>query len=466
VVAERWKNIDEIKSVRSPLLVIHGKLDTLIPHTMAIALHKACPTKRKTLVLPENSDHNTFNLYNDILRPVAAFIRSHCRAAAGEVAWAKKVTAARGKVNSRLAAAKIEKPMAKPPAPPQEAAPDQPEQKQGTIVDLEPVALLLPKFLQDVPFYAWEMHPDCKAIMARLRKANMRHNVKPVYRPGNSQVPSSSSASRPAKVGFTAASPALNTGGLREHGAIPGASLRRISGEIAAESKLPEFMRKLRDAENAAAATANAARNAKSSVSPSRNQPTGIGAVDKPVVDIGSDKKHGKGSEEDSKRILGDVEVLELVESLEKMMLCGLIGKAAGLEPPSFWPVVVDATRTCSRSPESSLSDFVTDVRYVASQDLERSDAHCSLGRAWLKHLLTVNRLHATLGVLNSMRLPGEKTPSDAASNLKITNAAPRLMITKWYGKDAVMGKGGVVKERLMRMARIVDAIEMALQLD
>jgi len=62
--------------------------------------------------------------------------------------------------------------------------------------------------------------------------------------------------------------------------------------------------------------------------------------------------------------------------------------------------------------------------------------------------------------------VPVEKQSSDAASNLNVANTAPKLMIAKWYGKDAVIGKGGVVKERLMQMARAVDEIQMSLQLD
>lgn len=62
---------------------------------MAADLFDSCPSKKKVcdlclysnipihlnfqvLVLPESADHNTFNLYNDILRPVASFIRNHC----------------------------------------------------------------------------------------------------------------------------------------------------------------------------------------------------------------------------------------------------------------------------------------------------------------------------------------------------------------------------------------------------
>eukprot|EP00468_Gymnochlora_sp_CCMP2014_P014686 CAMPEP_0167768674 /NCGR_PEP_ID=MMETSP0110_2-20121227/16816_1 /TAXON_ID=629695 /ORGANISM="Gymnochlora sp., Strain CCMP2014" /LENGTH=114 /DNA_ID=CAMNT_0007657409 /DNA_START=681 /DNA_END=1025 /DNA_ORIENTATION=+ len=58
---------------------------------MATRLYHTSPSQRKMLVLPDTSDHNTFNLYSDILRPVASFIRTHCRASAREVGWAKLI---------------------------------------------------------------------------------------------------------------------------------------------------------------------------------------------------------------------------------------------------------------------------------------------------------------------------------------------------------------------------------------
>eukprot|EP00468_Gymnochlora_sp_CCMP2014_P015362 CAMPEP_0167769070 /NCGR_PEP_ID=MMETSP0110_2-20121227/17078_1 /TAXON_ID=629695 /ORGANISM="Gymnochlora sp., Strain CCMP2014" /LENGTH=124 /DNA_ID=CAMNT_0007657933 /DNA_START=601 /DNA_END=975 /DNA_ORIENTATION=- len=112
---------------------------------MATRLYHTSPSQRKMLVLPDTSDHNTFNLYSDILRPVASFIRTHCRASAREVGWAKLIASK----SSEREKQKL-------------------DAKAFGAFELESVKLNLPKFLKDVPFYAWEKHKEFKTIMTRL----------------------------------------------------------------------------------------------------------------------------------------------------------------------------------------------------------------------------------------------------------------------------------------------------------
>jgi len=443
VVAERWKNIDEVRHVRSPLLVIHGKLDTLIPYQMATDLYNTCPSKRKVLVLPENADHNTFNLYNDILRPVASFIRNHCHAAAREIAWTK-LTLKRNKTQKDDTKKKEASDSGGGKEPPIE--PTGPES-----MDVEPHVLKLPKFLQYVPFYAWEQHPDCKAIMSRLKAARLAHNVKPVRRnlptatptitESVSRVGSRTSGRATNKLPFTTASPSLNTSDIKS----------TIVEKNLEEQTLTEWEKTIKTLEDALLGVQRSCTVGKHTL---KQVVPGIPVMQQqksPQESVSGNKSNGKRSGT-KKRVLGDIEVLSLVEALESMMLCGLEHKTANLEPPSFWPVVVDAARASSKLYDDLSSEFGTDVRFIASQDLRRSDVHCMLGRAWLKHLLTNDRLHKSLELLTALPAPKNNT---------------ELLIGKWYGAEAALGRNErEIKEKIMAMALSIDDIPMSLQLD
>ena len=61
-------NIDRIKTIRMPCLIIHGSQDWIIPISDAEALHKACPSQKKKLIKIEGAGHNDllirgFNIY-------------------------------------------------------------------------------------------------------------------------------------------------------------------------------------------------------------------------------------------------------------------------------------------------------------------------------------------------------------------------------------------------------------------
>lgn len=43
IVYEKFRNIDAIKKAKSPVFLLHGQLDTLIPPSHAQELYMACP---------------------------------------------------------------------------------------------------------------------------------------------------------------------------------------------------------------------------------------------------------------------------------------------------------------------------------------------------------------------------------------------------------------------------------------
>jgi len=63
LIGERFPNLERVRQIRSPLLLVHGKKDTLVPWSHGKALFEACRT-RKHLVAPEHMDHNA-HLYGD-----------------------------------------------------------------------------------------------------------------------------------------------------------------------------------------------------------------------------------------------------------------------------------------------------------------------------------------------------------------------------------------------------------------
>ncbi len=73
MVIERFKNIDSIKEVKSPVFLLHGAKDKLIPPQHAYELKKACATICK-LELPENMDHNEFDFQRDFIAPFQEFV--------------------------------------------------------------------------------------------------------------------------------------------------------------------------------------------------------------------------------------------------------------------------------------------------------------------------------------------------------------------------------------------------------
>lgn len=81
VVSNRWSNDIEIKSIRDPILFIHGRRDPLIPSLHSETLFQLAVTKQKRLALCE-ATHNDWDHASDIIRPVEDFLTEFPRSAA------------------------------------------------------------------------------------------------------------------------------------------------------------------------------------------------------------------------------------------------------------------------------------------------------------------------------------------------------------------------------------------------
>uniref|UniRef100_A0A6A7G9Q5 Alpha/beta superfamily hydrolase n=1 Tax=Hirondellea gigas TaxID=1518452 RepID=A0A6A7G9Q5_9CRUS len=71
LVADRFSNIQAIMKVEVPLILIHGLADKLIPYSHSQLLFRAAEkTPRRAIHFPEDMDHNSFNLKDDVLMPI------------------------------------------------------------------------------------------------------------------------------------------------------------------------------------------------------------------------------------------------------------------------------------------------------------------------------------------------------------------------------------------------------------
>ena len=62
LLADRYRNIDLIKSVKAPVLIIHGKKDKVVDVSHSYALKENCGSQMCKLIIPETMDHNNFKL--------------------------------------------------------------------------------------------------------------------------------------------------------------------------------------------------------------------------------------------------------------------------------------------------------------------------------------------------------------------------------------------------------------------
>jgi len=75
LVQEKFRNIDSITETNCPVMVIHGKMDTLIPPSHGIDLFNAAnPNVPALLHMPAKMDHNEFQLEGDLVDPIKEFV--------------------------------------------------------------------------------------------------------------------------------------------------------------------------------------------------------------------------------------------------------------------------------------------------------------------------------------------------------------------------------------------------------
>ncbi len=62
--------------VTCPALFIHGQKDTLINFSHSVELSRKCNSPFE-LILPEEMDHNNFDIIEDFIEPVSSFLFRH-----------------------------------------------------------------------------------------------------------------------------------------------------------------------------------------------------------------------------------------------------------------------------------------------------------------------------------------------------------------------------------------------------
>ncbi len=74
LLRDRYPSLERIAGVRSPLLVIAGDSDVIVPIEQSRRLYEAAPSRHKTLVVLPGVDHNDEAMYD--AGPVVTFLRS------------------------------------------------------------------------------------------------------------------------------------------------------------------------------------------------------------------------------------------------------------------------------------------------------------------------------------------------------------------------------------------------------
>ncbi|CAD8067069.1 unnamed protein product [Paramecium primaurelia] len=74
LIRQRFDNLDQIKKVRIPTFILHGKADNIIPYTQAQELYKNCKSCQCVMHLAEDMDHISYKLYKDLINPFTEFL--------------------------------------------------------------------------------------------------------------------------------------------------------------------------------------------------------------------------------------------------------------------------------------------------------------------------------------------------------------------------------------------------------
>jgi pimeloyl-ACP methyl ester carboxylesterase len=72
-IRDRFKSGDYIQEVKSPILIIHGQIYSIIKYYHATELYNRT-TAPCELILPENMEHNEFDFYHEFSEPLQDFI--------------------------------------------------------------------------------------------------------------------------------------------------------------------------------------------------------------------------------------------------------------------------------------------------------------------------------------------------------------------------------------------------------
>lgn len=78
-LSDRFVNSKAVAAVKCPVLIIHGKKDSIIPYTHSETIFKNCTAEPKKLCLLDGLDHNfsPMDFEDYILAPVVEFLRPH-----------------------------------------------------------------------------------------------------------------------------------------------------------------------------------------------------------------------------------------------------------------------------------------------------------------------------------------------------------------------------------------------------
>ena len=74
LIAERFRNIDEIAKTKCPCFFIHGKKDKLIPSSHSVELYGKCKSLAG-IHISDTMTHNEYSLIGDIVKPLRKFLK-------------------------------------------------------------------------------------------------------------------------------------------------------------------------------------------------------------------------------------------------------------------------------------------------------------------------------------------------------------------------------------------------------
>ncbi|CAD8151491.1 unnamed protein product [Paramecium octaurelia] len=74
LIRQRFDNLDQIKKVKIPTFILHGKADNIIPYTQAQELYKNCQASQCIMHLADDMDHVSYRLYKDLINPFTEFL--------------------------------------------------------------------------------------------------------------------------------------------------------------------------------------------------------------------------------------------------------------------------------------------------------------------------------------------------------------------------------------------------------